>query len=212
MLKKPKYIPKHLAAPPPAARRKRKLRALLGDILFYVSLVAFVLAVFLFCGAGDGGPVSVFGFSAMRVLTGSMGLDIPQGSLIVTQSVDPVTLQIGDDITYFSAPTTTVTHRVVAITENYRDTGARAFTTQGTANDAPDSVPVPAANVLGKVIFHSLALGKVMYFVRRHWLWLLVFAALLTGLVQSLRVVFLESAKERQKPPKIPSETDRSER
>ena len=44
--------------------------------------------------------------------------------------------------------------RIVGIIENYENTGQRAFTTQGIMNAQPDKQPVPAVNVVGKVVFH----------------------------------------------------------
>ena len=103
----------------------------------------------------DGAPRSLAGYSGMIVLTESMQSEIPKGSLVIAQQVDPETLQIGDDITYMANQTTSVTHRIVGINENYENTGQRAFQTQGIMNDQPDSQPVPAVNVVGKVVFHS---------------------------------------------------------
>ena len=128
--------------------------------------------------------------SAFTVLSGSMESEIPKGSLVVTKQVDPSELQIGDDITYLSNPTTTITHRIVGITENYADTGQRAFTTQGVMNSAPDKQPVPAANVVGKVMYHSLFVGRAVSFLKEHWLVLLVLAVLLLGLLRALKVAF----------------------
>lgn len=179
---------------PPA---KKKRHRVLSDLLFYVVLAAFVLGVFLIRGAGDGAPVTFMGFSAMRVLTASMGEEIPQGSLIITRHLDPTELKIGDDITYLAGKDTTITHRIIEITEHYGDTGERAFVTQGVANPEPDSLYVLAANVVGKVIFHNLALGKALYFIREHWVWLLIFLGLLLGLYESLRIVFQESGTGR---------------
>jgi len=179
----------------------------LGDILYYLALVAFVVGVFLFRGAGGGAPVRVMGFSAMRVLTGSMGEVLPQGSLIITQAVDAEDLQVGDDITYMASEETTVTHRIVGITEDYMETGERAFTTQGTENASPDGAPVPAQNVVGKVIFHSLLLGKVFGFLRAQWPWVLALAALGAGLIAALRVLIQEEKKERAASPATDDDT-----
>jgi len=194
----PKYRPKHLAPAAPASCGAAGARwAVLGDILYYLLLAAFVVGVFLFRGAGGGAPVRVMGFSAMRVLTGSMGEVLPQGSLIITRAVDAEDLQVGDDITYMASEETTVTHRIVAITEDFNGTGERAFTTQGTENASPDGAPVPAQNVVGKVIFHSLLLGKVFGFLRAQWPWALALAALTTALIAALRVLIQEEKNDR---------------
>ena len=196
------YCPKRLAGtphpPPSCGGRGPRRPALWGDILYYLGLVALVFAVFLFRGAGDGPPVRVLGFSAMRVLTTSMGDEIPQGALIITYETPPEDLKIGDDITYLAGETTTVTHRIVGISEDYMGSGQPAFTTQGVANSSPDSRPVPAQNVVGKVIFCSLFLGKVLTFLRQYWPWLLILAVLITALCASLRVVIQETKKEKK--------------
>lgn len=206
------YCPKRLAGSPasPSSLGKagaRRRWALVGDGLYYLALALFVLGVFLLRGAGGGAPVRVLGFSAMRVLTTSMGEALPQGALIITQEVDPDKLAIGDDITYLVDEDVTVTHRIVAITEDYADSGRRAFTTQGTENSEPDSRPVPAQNVVGKVIFRSLALGNALAFVREHWPWLLALAALSAGLWGAVRVVVQENRKDRARAGREGSDT-----
>ena len=176
--------PKHAAAPVP---KKKKRPVSFGDIAFYLVLIAVVVAVFFFAG-DKSGPKSFAGYSAFTVLSGSMESEIPKGSLVITKQVDPSQLQIGDDITYLSNPTTTITHRIVGIMENYADTGERAFTTQGVMNSTPDKQPVAAVNVVGKVIYHSLTLGKAASFLKEHWLLLLVLTVLLFSLIHALKV------------------------
>jgi len=180
--------------PLPAAEKRRRFWR---DAAYYAALAALVLAVFLFRGTSGGQPVTFAGFSAMRVLTTSMEEVIPQGSLIITRHVDPNTLELGDDITYMIAQDATVTHRVVDITENYQGTGQRAFTTQGVMNPDPDRLLVPADNVVGKVVFHSLFLGRALELIRRHWTWLALLLGLGLGLVECLRVLVRESRGER---------------
>ncbi len=194
--------PKHLKKPP-----RPRWRRYLGEALYYLALALFILAVFLLRGSGDGPPARIFGFSAMRVLTSSMGEDIPQGSLVITREVDPSSLQIGDDVTYLAGQNVTVTHRVVDILEDYAGTGHRAFVTQGTANSSPDSLVVPDQNLVGKVIFHNLLLGQILAFLRTYWLWLAASLALMCGLVKCLQVILQES-RPRQLPKKREREED----
>jgi len=166
------------------------------DLLFYIALAALVLTVFLVRAAGGGAPVTFAGFSAMRVLTASMQDEIPQGSLIITRHVDPKTLEVGDDVTYMAGEGTTVTHRIIAIAENYQGTGQRAFTTQGIMNREPDELRVPAANVVGKVIFHNLFLGDVLAFVQVNWTWMALLLVLCLAFLECLRVLARESRLE----------------
>ena len=157
-------------------RTKKHAGKWIGDIAFYLFLMA--------------------GFSMFTVLTGSMQDEIPQGSLVITQQTDPRELKIGDDVTYLSSPTTTVTHRIVGIIENYNNTGQRAFETQGIMNAKPDEQPVPAGNVVGKVIFHSYALGRAFTVLSEHWLVFLILLVLTVALIKTLKIVFGRSRSE----------------
>ena len=141
--------------------KKRHLGKTIGTIAFYSFLVLMILGAVLVRSSSDGSPRSLAGFSAMLVLSGSMQSEIPKGSLVINRSVEPETLQVGDDITYLASSTTTVLHRIVDIIGSYEDTGEPAFQTQGIENPEPDEALVPAGNVVGKVIWHSHILGII---------------------------------------------------
>ena len=83
--------------------------------------------------------------------------------------------------------TSSITHRIIGITENYLNTGQRAFETQGVMNETPDKDPVVAANVVGQVIFCSKPLGEAATFVSNNWPILLFFIVVLSGLMAFLR-------------------------
>ena len=157
--------------------------AILGA-LFYIGLAALVFAVYLF-GTGNptGPPRDMAGFSAMTVLTRSMQDVIPQHSLIVTRRVDLATIAVGDDITFLMPNNTTMTHRVIEIHQNYANTGMLGFQTQGTMNDRPDAEVVLEANLVGRVIFHNLALGRGLLFVREN--------ILFVGIMTTLTIAFV---------------------
>lgn len=177
-------------------RTKKHAGKWIGDIAFYLFLIVLVVSAALLKGGDSGAPKSLAGFSMFTVLTGSMQDEIPQGSLVITQQTDPRELKIGDDITYLSSPTTTVTHRIVGIIENYNNTGQRAFETQGIMNARPDEQPVPAGNVVGKVIFHSYALGRAFTVLSEHWLVFLILLVLTVALIKTLKIVFGRSRSE----------------
>lgn len=146
-------------------QKKQKKKAhtgrTIGTVVFYVFLALMIIGALFIRVSGDGAPRSLGGYTGMIVLSGSMQSEIPEGSLVITKSVDPDSLQVGDDITYLVNSTTTVTHRIVSIEENYEETGQRAFQTQGIMNEKPDAVMVLAANVVGKVIWHSKIAGSI---------------------------------------------------
>lgn len=190
---KPPEIPKHLPQEKP--RRKNKALKIAGSVAFYSTLVLLVIASLFIRTTGSGAPRSLAGFTGMVVLTESMQSEIPKGSLVIIKQVNPNTLQIGDDITYLANQTTTVTHRIVGIIEQYEDTGQRAFQTQGVMNAQPDKLPVPAANVVGKVIFHSELLGQAASFIGAYWPFLLFVLVVVAGLTIVLKRIYTDSKK-----------------
>lgn len=169
---------------------QKKKKSMVGDLLFYGVLAALIVGAVLLTGNGGQGPRIFAGFTAQTVLTSSMESVYPKGALVVSRRVDPNALEIGDDITFMASETTTITHRIIGIVENYADTGQRAFQTQGVMNQAPDSQLVPAVNVVGKVVFHSYAAGKAVDFLKGTWPLLLFFLVLLAVLVRVLRYIY----------------------
>lgn len=167
---------------------KAKIKSIVGEIIFYAVLIGIVVGVASIKGDSDSqGPKSIAGFSAFTVLSSSMESVIPKDSLVITKYTDPLKLNIGDDITYLANQNTTITHRIIGIIENYEDTGQRAFETKGVTNDSPDKRPVPAANVVGKVIFYSHTAGKIAGFMKEHWMIVLLMMILLFGLIKALK-------------------------
>ena len=106
---------------------------------------------------------SLGSYSFMRTLTGSMEPAIPVHSFIVTEEVDPSSLQAGDIITFRATESSMEgalnTHRITSV---YEENGQLMFHTKGDANAVEDAAPVAAVNVVGRVVFVSAALGTVV--------------------------------------------------
>jgi len=109
-------------------------------------------------------PPSAFGVTSMIVLSGSMSGDAPDhievGDLIITKSVDPETLKVGDVITYMEQGTTAVTHRIIGVNDD------GSFKTKGDANNAEDREPVLPERIVGKYIFRIPKLGDIAMFAQ----------------------------------------------
>jgi len=109
-------------------------------------------------------PPSAFGVTSMIVLSGSMSGDAPDhievGDLIITKSVDPETLKVGDVITYMEQGTTAVTHRIIGVNDD------GSFKTKGDANNAEDREPVLPEKIVGKYIFRIPKLGDIAMFAQ----------------------------------------------
>ena len=126
-----------------------------------IALALVVLLRTVFTPAGE--VPSLGNYSFMRTLTGSMEPAIPVHSFIVTEAVDPESLQVGDIITFRSMESKLEgalnTHRITSV---YEEGGQLMFHTKGDANAVEDSEPVSSINVVGKVVFISAALGTVV--------------------------------------------------
>lgn len=128
-----------------------------------VILVAFVVLLrTVFTPAGEIPTLMGYGF--MRTLTGSMEPAIPVHSFIVVDTDDGQAYQVGDIITFHSSDDALEgslnTHRIVSV-EAAAD-GSPVYHTKGDANPVEDAAPVPAADVVGRVVFVSAGLGVVV--------------------------------------------------
>src|SRR5665647_984642 len=88
----------------------------------------------------------------MIVLSGSMVPLFLPGDVVISKTVSPSELNVGDVITFQapnSKPGTFVTHRIISIEKGEK----RFFQTKGDANNAQDDFKVPASNVIGKLVF-----------------------------------------------------------
>lgn len=207
VIEKPKREKAKKEKPVPVIdKRTRRKRGITGMIFYLVLAVIVVMAIHLTSSTG-GAPRSVFGYSAASVLTGSMQSVIPQGSLVIVKHVDPNTLHVGDDVSYMYNADTSVTHRIVAIIENYTKDGQRGFQTQGVENPDPDKDIVSAQNIVGKVIWHVPVVGAVTQFIGAHELLIAVSLVVFGGMLYLLYIIlrWMFKSDKHNNPQKQPS-------
>jgi signal peptidase len=108
-------------------------------------LLISVAAMFVYTKLSGGEP-EVFGYQLKTVLSGSMEPEIQTGSIIAVQTVeDGSGFAEGDVITFMESQDKLITHRVVEVNES---SDGIIYTTKGDNNNAPDSSPVLAENVV----------------------------------------------------------------
>lgn len=117
-----------------------RILSIVGTVIIVLSLAASAL---LFIPG-------LFGINMFCIATPSMEPEIPIGSLVCVERVDPQELEAGDIITYRDAqdPNVPVTHRVV---EN--DLSQWELVTKGDANTQADPIRVSYGQVVGEVEF-----------------------------------------------------------
>lgn len=126
-----------------------------GRLLVYVGTVilalTLILCLFLMLP-------KFLGIKNYLVASGSMEPTIPVGSMIYSKEVNPVNISEGDIIVFLKAEEDNVpiTHRVLS-----NDPDAKILVTKGDANASLDPMPIQYNNVIGKVIWHTPALGAL---------------------------------------------------
>ncbi len=168
------------------------MRKRLGKIIrtLVLTLLVLILAVSLWQAAGrllfHQDPPYLFGYAQLTVLSGSMEPAFSAGDVLVIHR--EAEYAPGEVVTFRDEGALT-THRIVA-------GGPEGFTTKGDFNNAPDSRPVPAERIVGKVVLVIPHLGQVFLFLRTPPG---IVAVLLLGLLLLFLPEAWEKAKNRRK-------------
>jgi len=114
------------------------------------NIVAITITLVFFFTAG----VMISGTKVFAVATPSMETEIPEGSLVFVHKSDEY--KEGDVITakLLGNDDNTFTHRIVSI-----DNEKGLVYTKGDNNLAPDRLPTPVSDIIGKVVFSVPCLG-----------------------------------------------------
>lgn len=108
-------------------------------------LIALIITVlFVISVRASGGEPTLFGYQFKTVLSGSMEPEIQTGSIIAVQPVEEERrFHKGDIITFKTKEDILVTHRIVEVNGD-----GKQYITKGDNNDAVDSEPVIADNIV----------------------------------------------------------------
>jgi signal peptidase len=133
----------------------------------YVGVVSTLLSLIIVIALLLVG-VRALGVKPYTVLSGSMEPNYHVGSIVYVKKVDPFSLKEKNVITYVIGNGTVVTHRIVEVIYDDEENPTQvSFRTKGDNNNTEDGgEPVPASNVLGKVVFTIPLLGYVANLVQ----------------------------------------------
>lgn len=150
--------------------RREKASKIFKRIMSVITALTFVFGLVIFISvlrANEGEVPTVFGFSVMRVKTGSMEPELKTGCIVISKKVEQSELEVGDIISFYSTDPDPVvygqveTHRIVE--RHYLVSGEREFITKGDANQSDDAYPVLYKNIIGKVVLNlGVASGSVL--------------------------------------------------
>ena len=167
------------------------------DILFFIAIAVLVLISGTFLN-NKGTPFSIMGYSYFTVLSSSMENELPKGSFVLVKEVDENQLKVRDNITFMKTPTTTVTHQIIAIFDNYNETGMKAFETKGVNNLYPDEEIVYSKNVIGKVVFMIPKAGAFLLYFEKNIYPIIISLAFMVVLSMSLQGHLAKKARENE--------------
>lgn len=126
------------------------------NVISTLLVVVMVLSAVFLMGS------RLIGYQCYTVISGSMEPTYKVGDLIYVKKVDPISIQVGDPITFLlNEDLVVATHRVVRV-----DAQNQHFYTKGDANEIEDQDPVHFKNVLGVPQFSIPLLGYVSNFVQ----------------------------------------------
>lgn len=157
-----------------------------GNALFFTFIIAMILVVGLMVkGKLNGGVPSMGPYQLYVVLSGSMSPTFDTGSLIGVEKVNPQSIRTGDIITFKSPEDTAkiITHRVAEV---HNQNGNLSYKTWGDANNAPDPIPVPAANLIGVEKFSIPYVGYATNFAssKKGMLFLIIIPSILVTIAE----------------------------
>ena len=132
-------------------KRAQIIKKTLG-VLWWGVLISLAALMFSIIGAKFRGEIPmIFGHSIMKIVSGSMETEIPEGSYILIKKVDPSEVEKNDVITFFSSDYAIYglpnTHRVVE-PPIIGDNGIE-FVTRGDANPVNDKVTAKGEDLIG---------------------------------------------------------------
>lgn len=136
------------------------------NVISVIIIVAAVFVLLIVVMTKPGKTPNIAGYMALRVTTGSMEPTYEVDSLIIVKQTDPAEIAENDVISFYSSDPALSgavnTHRVLSVEKdgsNYR------YVTKGDANNVVDRYDVDSRDILGKVVWSSLLLGKLVRLV-----------------------------------------------
>ena len=138
------------------------IRTIWAIIRAILTVVLVALLVVVVTQRISNNKMAVAGFRIFTVVTESMKPKYLVGDAIVTKTIEPSEIKIGDDITYLgmaeSFKDKIVTHRVINIEKG--EDGVYIFETKGIANPKADP-KINESQIFGKVIYKIKSISYV---------------------------------------------------
>ncbi len=183
--------------------------------LWYISVtLLFILLVSIFISKMSGKVPSVFGFSVVKIVSPSMGEEIPTGTYILLRKVDAEDVRENDIICFYSTDPQIHgmpnTHRVVdspIITENGIE-----FVTRGDANLKNDDYHAMGDRLIGKYVYKLKLLTALSGFAEGRGVYILSLALVFSAFAMIVFSYMKVGKAEKKSPEKETEEDPRMEK
>lgn len=197
------------------------IRKIICGVINTLSVLVIAAAIVILCMVlftEPGKPPNIFGFTMLRITTGSMEPTYATDTLLVVKKTDPKEIMEGDVISFYSTDPALEgavnTHRVVSISQ---DGDSYIYTTKGDANNAADLYDAQSRYLIGKVIWSSLFLGKLSRLAANPLIFIPLIliplaAILITNLVHTVRLAKTIAREEEEAAVKEAIQALRAER
>ncbi len=161
----------------------RWIKKIIGAILTTIIILIVTLNVYNFINIKvlNKDLSSLFGYSMLEVVSGSMEPTIKVGEIIVIDT-DAKEYNKGDIVTFYDTNGSFVTHRIVKIDEDQ-------MVTKGDNNKSKDE-PIDTKNIVGKYVYKFSHLSMIISFFKNPIVLILI---LVIGILYS----YLSSEKEK---------------
>ena len=176
-----------------------KALKIIGNILYYmlVVLVLLILLVVLLQRVTHNNA-SIGGIRIFNIVTESMVPEYKVGDILISKSIDPSKIEIGDDVVYMgevgSFQGKIITHRVIDIEkdgDNYK------FHTKGIANEYEDPAVVTADQIYGTIIYKTHILSFISKIINNlYGFYFLIFIPLAVLIIVKIVKIHREKYEE----------------
>ncbi len=169
---------------------------------WFLTILILILAVFVVfkvvSARVKGEPVYLFDYMFLVVVSDSMEPELMVGDFIVAQKVPIETVHVGDNAVFSASEGSAISgenvvHKVINAEWKTEGSGSKFYlTTQGIKAGATPDVPFGSEKFLGKQVWQSAAIGKIIVFFSYwlNWVFLAVVVVLLCFIVKLLKYIF----------------------
>jgi len=139
---------------------KSNIMSIINNIITIIILILFCVVMYSVIFYKDS-P-----YKGYNIVSESMYPEYNVGAFILSKKVDFDSLEIGDNIVFYSQSTmdsedrerAVITHQIIEV---LNEPGGVQYKTQGVNNNTPDAHPVTDGNYIGRIFFTADGLGYI---------------------------------------------------